>query len=453
MPDPFADYRFTTAQLTKVYDRPEKPRKEVAHVFFGEWMKLLPEPARDGQVHVKFRGGSGWVEEDRLGADRKLEMFFIDVGQGDAILVQTPDDRRILVDGGPGGEALEFLRNKYRLDKAENAIDLEAVVLTHSDEDHAEGIIPILQHPQIGVKRVLHNGLFPGLIEKRGDRARGLVEGKPPAGHPELKPLMKRLAAAIEDAGRNLPGVIAKMRAAGRRADLPEGGFACRRADFAEGRGFVEPFAPGASPVAVQILWPESAAAGGASYPWFADEGKTKNGNSVVLRLTYGKFAILLAGDLNRASMAEVAKARGRLLDATVYKAAHHGSQDFDVGFLRAVAPDVGIVSSGDDAYSQYGHPRGVLLGTLTRYSKSERPGVFATELARCFAPLQDEELARFRKGEGELYEKAIEGVIHLRSDGEQLHVGRVFGRAMPRDRNAATTWKWDVWPDLKSED
>ena len=57
-----------------------------------------------------------------------LEVFFIDVGAGDAILIQTPDDRRVLVDGGQTEDAYEFIRNKYRLDKRDHYVDFEAII-------------------------------------------------------------------------------------------------------------------------------------------------------------------------------------------------------------------------------------------------------------------------------------------------------------------------------------
>jgi len=41
--------------------------------------------------------------------------------------------------------------------------------------------------------------------------------------------------------------------------------------------------------------------------------------------------------------------------------------------------------------------------------------------------------------------------VIHLRSDGEHMLLGRVFGREMPKDKLAAINWKWDVWPPGES--
>ncbi len=434
------DYRFTQVPLTDIYDGPTG-KKVVASVFLGEWMKMLPQKnLKSKRACVHFRGGTGWVETDCIGTKRQLEVYFIDVGQGDSILIQTPDDQRVLIDGGPGSEALKFLENKYRLDKPDNYIDFEAIISTHSDADHAAGLIKVLLHPKIGVKRFYHNGLFPQIFRKKGSRVEGLVDW--PTGS-NLQPLMQELAGALAKAGKNLPLVIAEIQNhrpwAG--ASMPPGGFVCQRADAS--MGYIPPFENGAN-ILLKVLWPQAAH---DSYAWYIDDGKTKNGNSVVVMLEHGVNKVLLAGDLNAASMADVVAKYGPALDATAYKAAHHGSQDYDLSFLRAVAPNVAVISSGDDMYSQYGHPRAVLLGTITKYSKVDEPGVFSSELAACFTPLKGKDLKNFKSYQGQLYEKSIEGIIHLRSDAKSMCVGRVYGRAMTSGPNAPGNWKWDVWP------
>jgi hypothetical protein len=70
--------------------------------------------------------------------------------------------------------------------------------------------------------------------------------------------------------------------------------------------------------------------------------------------------------------------------------------------------------------------------------------------LARCYSPLKGEDLKDFRQTHGQLYAKSIAGVIHVRSDGQHIYVGRVYGHTIPSDPHAGTTWKWDVWPDVK---
>lgn len=154
----FPDYAYTADRLVDVYER-AGGRTKVARVFMGEWMKV-EEVRTSGWAAVKFRGGRGFVRVEQLARERHLEVFFIDVDQGDAILIQTPDDRRILIDGGMTGDAHDFVRNKYRLDKPDNYIDFEAIVASHSDQDHVQGLLKVLKDPKIAVKRVYHNCLF-----------------------------------------------------------------------------------------------------------------------------------------------------------------------------------------------------------------------------------------------------------------------------------------------------
>ena len=72
---------------------------------------------------------------------------------------------------------------------------------------------------------------------------------------------------------------------------------------------------------------------------------------------------------------------------------------------------------------------------------------MFSTELAACYSPLRGADLKKFNANIGQLYSRSIQGIIHLRSDGKRLCMGRVYGRSAPKDAAASTTWKWDVWP------
>jgi phosphoribosyl 1,2-cyclic phosphodiesterase len=66
-------------------------------------------------------------------------MYSIDVGQGDATFIVTPNRKKILIDGGLNRRALGFLIWRYRLDKPENSVDIDLMVLTHADSDHLKG--------------------------------------------------------------------------------------------------------------------------------------------------------------------------------------------------------------------------------------------------------------------------------------------------------------------------
>ena len=83
--------------------------------------------------------------------DNQLHVSFLDVGQGDAILIQTPNHQDILVDGGPSAQAISQQLSKH-LPFWDRTIEL--VVLTHPHEDHLTGLLEVLQRYK--VKQVLY---------------------------------------------------------------------------------------------------------------------------------------------------------------------------------------------------------------------------------------------------------------------------------------------------------
>ncbi|HLS09054.1 ComEC/Rec2 family competence protein [Lentibacillus sp.] len=81
-----------------------------------------------------------------------MDVHFIDVGQGDSILVQTPSQKNILIDGGPpaaGKKVVAFLE-EHNVDK----IDL--MIATHPDIDHIGGLIDVMK--SIEVDRIVDTG-------------------------------------------------------------------------------------------------------------------------------------------------------------------------------------------------------------------------------------------------------------------------------------------------------
>lgn len=71
----------------------------------------------------------------------KLEVSFLDVGQGDAIFIQTPSGKQILIDGGATNKIMEELPK--RMPYFDTTIDV--IVATHPDADHVTGLIPVLK--------------------------------------------------------------------------------------------------------------------------------------------------------------------------------------------------------------------------------------------------------------------------------------------------------------------
>lgn len=88
--------------------------------------------------------------------DGKLHIFFLDIGQGDAVLLVTPGGNRILIDTGPPGRIVEPLRKAVGW--ASDRIDL--MVLTQYDQDHAGGALTLLD--QFDVRQAMVIGVQQG---------------------------------------------------------------------------------------------------------------------------------------------------------------------------------------------------------------------------------------------------------------------------------------------------
>ena len=72
----------------------------------------------------------------------RLSVTFLDVGQGDAILIRSPSGHNILIDGGPNGEEITAALGRHLpfWDR-----HLHLVVLTHPDQDHLAGLVTVLE--------------------------------------------------------------------------------------------------------------------------------------------------------------------------------------------------------------------------------------------------------------------------------------------------------------------
>lgn len=96
-----------------------------------------------------------WQEVFDLVANNNLRVDFLDVGQGDAIFIQTPELYQILIDGGPSSAVLEKLQKLMPF--YDKTIDM--VILTHPEKDHMQGLIEVLRRYKVnyvlwtGIKR------------------------------------------------------------------------------------------------------------------------------------------------------------------------------------------------------------------------------------------------------------------------------------------------------------
>ncbi|MBM7572436.1 ComEC/Rec2 family competence protein [Aquibacillus albus] len=87
-----------------------------------------------------------------LNNENKMDVHFIDVGQGDSIFVELPNGKRLLIDGGPpssGRKLVNYLKN-------EGVESIDILISTHPDIDHLGGLIPVIE--QFHVKKIIDSG-------------------------------------------------------------------------------------------------------------------------------------------------------------------------------------------------------------------------------------------------------------------------------------------------------
>lgn len=135
-----------------------------------------------------------WKPLFKTPSDNRLTVTFFDVGHGSAIFVEFPYQGAMLIDGGPGGEndagrlvILPFLWNK--------GIELiDAIILTHPDNDHAGGLISVLKN--IKVNWVFDSGMagksetyynYKKMVDDRISNYYSIKRGEQILGFPQVK--------------------------------------------------------------------------------------------------------------------------------------------------------------------------------------------------------------------------------------------------------------------------
>jgi competence protein ComEC len=240
-----------------------------------------------------------------------LEVEAIDVGQGDALLLISPDGKTMLVDAGGlmrqsgiGGEESSSANFEIGEDVVSPVLwsrgirRLDIAVLSHAHNDHMGGLVAIL----------------------RNFRPKELWVGKNPAIG-EYKVL---LAEAAQH------GVLVKQHLAGEQLSFGE--------------------------TTVSVLAPDLS---------YVPGPVASNNDSLVLKIRYRNTAVLLEGDAE--APVEGRMVRHGELKSTLLKVGHHGSLSSTTsGFLSAVEPAFGIISVG--ARNHYEHPR---LETLEKLSRA----------------------------------------------------------------------------------
>ncbi len=102
-----------------------------------------------------------WITLYDLSRPQPLEITFFNVGQGDAIFIETPQRHQILIDGGPDDTVIEKLGKEMPF--YDRTLDL--IVLTHPEHDHLSGLIEVLKRYE--VENILWTGILRDTAEYR----------------------------------------------------------------------------------------------------------------------------------------------------------------------------------------------------------------------------------------------------------------------------------------------
>jgi beta-lactamase superfamily II metal-dependent hydrolase len=390
-------------------------------VLMDAWLGVLEQD--DDWYRVRAFGKEGWVHKDDTRSEPEaLKLFFVDVGQGDAVLIETPK-RRILIDGGQFSNMRNFL-TKYKYKwvlglPGNQRIRIDDVFVSHFDADHFGGLVKIIEDNRFEIGRVWHAGI-PRYSKKASDRPAGMDTE---IGHTDITSGARtKLRSAFDDidsarsmlaAGGLMPtfrsflDAVVAAKDQGRLGDMQR---LTSRYDVVPGHAGS---AGSVDRLRIEVLGPVPLSSSGiVQYPWLTDDSHTINGHSLVLLLEYDTRRILLGGDLN-------AEAESYLLDhyaaalpftVDVAKACHHGSADFTVEFMDVVKPYATVFSSGDN--ENYAHPAADALGSAGKYSRGDRPLIWSTEIGRSY------------KNGGEAIHY---GLVNCRTDGNQLAMAQMF--------------------------
>ena len=392
------------------------------HVLMGSILEVKDVSGDWFKVDSLGKGKSGWVNKNDVRDDPILKIFFVDVGQGDGAIIESPEGI-MLVDGGPNSNFYKFMKHRYkRLLKAGEQVVIKAMVVSHPDYDHFNGLTAILKDKRFTVKNIYHNGIIRYDADNLPlDRNFDLGKMKPKTISGETKQVITETFDTLDQIENIIPDghLMTSFR------KFWQAALDARRDGRLVGAKRVtnrNETLPGYSrddddKLFVSVLGPvPTKQSGRVEYVGFPDahdvaktdpdisSSHTRNGHSIVLKLKYGDHTVLLGGDLNIPAQQHLMQYYGddNPFRVDVAKACHHGSSDFHVDFLKKTLPQANVFSSGDN--KSFDHPMADAVGAIGRHTRGSHPLLFSTELARAVSST-----------------KTHFGLINLRSNGKTL--------------------------------
>jgi len=458
-----AEIRVLNDDIIRVYEvgKPRTTENLIATLFWGDSIGVVGTEGGQHTVEISRRewntATNHYETKVRTGILPKktrfreaplLKVRFVDVGQGDAAMVETPAGRVILIDGGEEAYLRRYVNVAFSHVLATNPLHCDAILVTHGDADHFAGLTLLAEgfrthdSPLITASRVFHNGLVKRSATRDTEAFGKTITRNGVTYAVELADNL----LDVPDAQMNQP--FRAWKKALERLRKESGDLTIRRLQYGDD-GVFDFLAP--DDITVKVLGPiVDDLDGKPGLRFFQGPGgglsasHTINGHSIVLKLSYGNVRFLFGADLNEQSEERLLQRAGQdnlSLTAEVLKVPHHGSADFSPRMLEAVRAVVSVVSSGDESIDkEYIHPRSGLMGALGKYSRAtvEKPLVYATEMVAFFERLGLIHATQVTPSGGtgkdlgtlqNVYQKKAFGIVHARTDGERVLVATHSGR------------------------
>lgn len=256
----------------------------------------------------------------------KLFVTMLNIGQGDAFLIETPE-QNVLLDTGDFDQRDNLISQLH----AAGITHLEKIILTHPHADHIGGVRAVIDN--FSVDQILDNGISSRSPFYKDYRTAELHFSNLKSGD------VINLGGGVKFKVLNpAPEVVSAVNSRSQRSNA--------------------------------------------------------NNESIVGKLTFGDFSMLFTGDIEKEIEDELLDCAYSDLQASILKAAHHGSKSSNsADFIHAVNPNFIFISAGKS--NRYGHPHKAPLATF-------RQNFIPTENILC---------------------TAFNGFVRVESDGKNLLV------------------------------
>ncbi len=304
----------------------------------------------------------------------RFEAAFLDVDQGDGIVLRERNGAVLLVDGGSTGVQNVGEKRMIPYLKAQGIRVIDCVLISHTDSDHMNGIKEILEAmPACSAYRESVAGYTGTPVIKCIVLPEWYSLGEKIIGDTNEETVENVLLGEVDEAYLELLKLaeekqveVCYMKAGDRMTVGKELVLSC--------------LAP-----KTDVIY------------------DNKNAASMVLLVSYGEFDLLLTGDMEKEGERRLSENHlwnrkdggSGILTVEVLKVAHHGSYTASSKeFITALAPQIAVISCGKD--NRYGHPHAETLATL--YEANSR--VYRTDESGCVTVRVGKKIAvdEFRK-------------------------------------------------------